>query len=252
MKSYAKVNVFLKITGTRDNYHEIASRFILVKNIFDNIEFVKQSNRRFTIDGNFECSTEENTIYKVYKELSYKFPAIEDFFKSHTVEVEKNIPTSAGLGGGSSNAATFLLMINEHLNLGLNRDELSTIGAKVGADIPFFIYGYSSANVRGIGEIVEPYDEIPIDIELITTDVECNTAKVFKTFRDDFFSITPLDEIEQLFEVDSKQLLKTLKPTEANDLYESAMFLCPTLKNIGNSELFLSGSGSTFFKMVSS
>jgi len=250
MKSYAKVNIFLKITGTRDNYHEIASRFILVKNLFDTIEFIKQTNKSFTIDGNFECSTKDNTIYKVYTELSKQFPSIEDFFKTHSVKVEKNIPSSAGLGGGSSNAATFLLMINKHLNLGLTKDELSEIGAKIGADIPFFIYGYSSANVRGIGEIVEQYDELPIYIELIRTDIECNTAKVFKAFREDFFSITPLDEIEQLFEIDSGQLLKTLKPTEANDLYESAMFLCQNLKSIKDDDLFLSGSGSTFFKMV--
>jgi len=250
MKSYAKVNIFLKITGTRDNYHEIASRFVLIKNIFDTIEFVKKTNKNFTIDGNFECDTEENTIYKAYIELSKKFPTVKNFFQSHSVKVEKNIPTSAGLGGGSSNAATFLLMTNEHLNLELSEDELSKLGAKIGADVPFFIYGYSSANVRGIGEIVEKYDELPIDIKLITTDIECNTAKVFQTFRDDFFSITPLDEIEQLFEIDSEQLLKTLKPIEANDLYESAMFLCPSLKNIKSDELFLSGSGSTFFKVI--
>jgi len=250
MKSYAKVNIFLKITGTRDNYHEIASRFVLVNKIFDSIDFIESSSSIFTIDGNFECSTKQNTIYKAYKELSNEFPSVEEFFMSHKVKVEKNIPTSAGLGGGSSNAATFLLMTNEELNLGLSKNELADIGLKVGADVPFFIYGYNSANVRGIGEIVEAYDENILDLELITTDIKCDTAKVFKTFRNDFFCVTPLDEIEQLFEIDSEDLLQKLKPVEANDLYESAIFLCPTLKDLAKEELFLSGSGSTFFKMI--
>ena len=250
MNSYAKVNIFLKITGTRDNYHELASRFVLIKTIHDKIEFVKSSNKTFTIKGNFECVLEQNTIYKAYKELANLFPEVKSYFDAHIIEVEKNIPTHAGLGGGSSNAATFLLMTNKELSLNLSKKELAQIGLKVGADVPFFIYGYKSANVKGIGEVVEEFDEKDIDLEILPTGIECSTAKVFQKFRSDFFKITAIENIEALFETDSLTLLKTLKPVNANDLLEPALSLCPTLEESKKENYFLSGSGSTFFRLV--
>ena len=62
-KSYAKVNIFLKIVGKRDNYHELVSRFVRVKNLFDMITFEKGDFEDFTLEGDFGCTTQQNTIY---------------------------------------------------------------------------------------------------------------------------------------------------------------------------------------------
>ena len=125
-KSYAKVNIFLKIADKRDNYHELVSRFVRVHNLYDLMSFVKTSRKAFDIIGDFGCKMETNTVYKAYK-LIEKFNGVTEFFKNYSVKIEKNIPEFAGLGGGSSNAATFLIMVNKYCNLNLSKDELCQI-----------------------------------------------------------------------------------------------------------------------------
>ena len=186
MKAYAKVNIFLKITGIRGNYHEIASRFMLVKNLYDTLTFEKGDFASPTIEGRFSCATESNIIYKIYLKTLEHLPnnsELKDFFKNYKVVVEKSIPEFAGLGGGSSDAATFLKMLNSELSLDLSLDTMSKIGANVGADIPFFIYGYESANVTGIGEIVEKYNEEVLNLNVITPQIACDTKEIYINFR---------------------------------------------------------------------
>ena len=186
-KSYAKVNIFLKIAGKRDNYHELVSRFVLVKNLFDTISFEKKNCKEFTLEGDFGCTTQQNTIYKAYQKLVQIDKKVEDYFKNHKVIVDKNIPEFAGLGGGSSNCATFINMVNDICDLKLSKDELSQIGATIGADVPFFIYEYNSANVTGIGEIVEKFEEDELSIKTITPKIMCNTGAIFTAFRKDYY-----------------------------------------------------------------
>ncbi len=135
-KSYAKVNIFLKIVGLRDNYHLLASRFMLVKNLFDEISFIKKDVESFTLEGDFSCLLEKNTVYKAYKELE-KYSEVKNFFQKNIVIIDKKIPEFAGLGGGSSNCATFLNMVNQACNLNLSKEELAKIGSNIGADVPF-------------------------------------------------------------------------------------------------------------------
>ncbi len=248
-KSYAKVNIFLKIAGRRDNYHEIVSRFVRVHNLYDVVRFEKGTFEEFTLEGDFGCETQKNTIYKAYLELYSMFKNLKEIFKNYKVVVEKNIPEFAGLGGGSSNCATFMLMVNELANLKLSRDELATIGAKVGADVPFFIYEYDSANVTGIGEVVEKFDEEVLNIETFTPKIECNTGAIFTKFRDEFYKEISKEEAKKLLCMKSKDILKTLSIEEANDLYAPALSVYPELKNYENGKNFFSGSGSSFFQL---
>ncbi|MCK4738256.1 MAG: 4-(cytidine 5'-diphospho)-2-C-methyl-D-erythritol kinase, partial [Sulfurimonas sp.] len=167
-KAYAKVNIFLKITGIRGNYHEIISRFMRVRSLYDELSFVAKEVKEFKIIGNFSCTTEQNTIYKAYTALietlnESETESLKNLMSKYAVHVDKNIPAFAGLGGGSSDAATYLKMCNEVLHLGLSQNELATVGLKVGADVPFFIYGFDSANVGGIGEVVEEFKEPLLD-----------------------------------------------------------------------------------------
>lgn len=251
-KAYAKVNIFLKITGKRGDYHEILSRFVLVNDLYDTLTFVPKDNEDFVILGDFNCETGQNTIYKAFKSLleATGSESLKRLMQSHGVNVDKKIPSFAGLGGGSSDAATYLLMCNEVLHLGLSRDELATIGAKVGADVPFFVYGYQSANVSGIGEIVEPFNETSLAIKTMTPKIEISTPKVYQAFREHFYTEISLDEQIRLAHLPSLDALKEMSPEEANDLFKPALLLYPKLEEQHKKGWFFSGSGSSFFTVV--
>ena len=247
-KSYAKVNIFLKIADKRENYHELVSRFVRVHNLYDEISFIKTNNKAFNIIGNFTCNLETNTVYRAYK-LIEKYKGVEEFFNLYSVKIEKKIPEFAGLGGGSSNAATFLIMVNKFCNLNLTKDELSGIAVKVGADVPFFVYEYDSANVTGIGEFVEKFDEECLDIDTITPDIKCNTGDIFKIFRNFFYKQISKDEASRLLQMKSLDILNELNIKEANDLYEPAISVYPKLEEYAQNSWYFSGSGSSFFKV---
>jgi len=255
-KAFAKVNIFLKITGTRGNYHEIVSRFMRVENLYDELEFVKKEEtsaraNEFKIIGDFTCTTEQNTIFKAYFALkeATKSQKLEELMHTYAIKVTKNIPAFAGLGGGSSDAATYLKMCNHSLNLGLSLNELATIGLKVGADVPFFVYGYDSANVSGIGEVVEEFKEPLLEIETYTPKIEISTPKVYTIYREDFFN--PIDgfEKEKLKKMSSLESLQQMSADEANDLFKPALQEYKELKNHFRAGYFFSGSGSSFFKV---
>ena len=254
-KSFAKVNIFLKITGLEEFdgkiLHTLNSRFMLVKSLFDEIEFVPCKCDTFTIEG-MNIPKEQNIIYKAYKELNIATGDLDiiEFFYNHKVVVKKNIPLGAGLGGGSSNAATFINMVNEACNLKRNKDELAKIGAKVGADVPFFIYGYESANVSGFGDTIEAFDEEPLELEIITPNIHCNTAKVYQAFDECCLKEVSKNAGASLMLNSSKDILNSIKdPSKLNDLYIPALNLCPTLKEYAKEGNYLSGSGSSFFRV---
>ena len=247
-KSYAKVNIFLKISDKRDSYHELVSRFVRVHSLYDTVSFIKSSRKVFDIIGSFGCNLETNTVYKAYKLLE-KYDGVEEFFKNYSVKIEKNIPEFAGLGGGSSNAATFLIMTNKYCNLDLSKDELCKIAVNIGADVPFFVYEYDSANVTGIGEIVEKFDEEILNIETITPKIKCNTGEIFKVFREKFYKQISNEDANKLLKMESTEILNNFDIKEANDLFEPAISVYSELKNYVKKDWYFSGSGSSFFKV---
>lgn len=252
-KSYAKVNIFLKIAGKRDNYHELVSRFVRVKNLFDTITFEKGDFKEFILEGDFGCTTQQNTIYKAYLKLSAISYKVEELFMSYKVIVDKHIPEFAGLGGGSSNCATFMLMVNEMCSLGLSKDILSEIAVTIGADVPFFIYEYDSANVTGIGEIVKPFDEEVLDIKTFTPKVACNTRLIFKSFRENHYKEISMEDSKKLLKMKSKDIYNSMSKNEANDLYQPALENYSELipKNYSLPiNCYFSGSGSSFFYIM--
>ncbi len=255
-KAYAKVNIFLKITGKRGDYHEIVSRFMRVQNLYDELSFISKEKidakaNEFKIIGDFSCETQQNTIYKAYFALksATNSDALEKLMQTHAVKVDKNIPAFAGLGGGSSDAATYLKMCNEVLHLGLSINELAHIGLQVGADVPFFIYGFNSANVSGVGEIVEEFDEELLDFEVFTPDVKISTPKVYTTYRESFYD--PIDgfETQRLKKMNSIDILNEMTADEANDLFEPALLEYKELKEHYKHGYYFSGSGSSFFRV---
>ncbi len=250
-RAYAKVNIFLKITGKRDNYHEIVSRFMRVNTLYDELSFVSKNSKGFEIIGEFSCETEQNTIYKAYSALKETTgsDSLEKLMDKYAVDVKKSIPAFAGLGGGSSDAATYLKMCNEVLHLGLSLNELASIGLRVGADVPFFIYGFDSANVSGIGEVVEEFKEDILEFDVYTPDVKISTPKVYQVYRENFYE--PIDgfKADELKKKSSLQILKDMGADEANDLFKPALQEYKELKESYRHGWHFSGSGSSFFKL---
>ena len=252
IKAHAKVNIFLKITGHKEGYHTLLSRFMRVDGLYDTIEFIPCECDTFTIEGCGDIPLESNTIYKAYKALCdyTEDQEISDYFRQNKVVVTKRIPSQAGLGGGSSDAAAFLRLAKEVCNLVLTTDELSQIGSTIGADLPFFIHNYPSANVSGFGQIVEAYDEKTLPLELYTPDIGCDTTEVYKTFKKHLLQDIPLGDFKGWEKLDSKTLLERINdPIRLNDLYNAALIAYPELKEVAKEGWFFSGSGSTFFRV---
>jgi 4-diphosphocytidyl-2-C-methyl-D-erythritol kinase len=226
-----------------------------IDSLYDELSFVaKDENGDFKIIGDFSCSTEQNTIYKAYKALlefldENSALLLKNLMGKYAVRVTKNIPAFAGLGGGSSDAATYLHMCNEVLHLGLSLNELSLIGIKVGADVPFFIYGYDSANVSGIGEIVQEFKEDLLELEIFTPKIEISTPKVYSSYRENFYS--PIDgfKAEDLKKTPSLEIVTKMSADEANDLFKPALHEYKDLKNYYKQGYYFSGSGSSFFRV---
>lgn len=251
IKAHAKVNIFLKITGHEDGYHTLLSRFMRVNNLYDTIEFVPCECDSFTIEGCESVPLESNTIYKAYKALNEHTGDLDilNFFYKHKVVVTKRIPSQAGLGGGSSDGAAFMRLVKEVCNLMLSTDELAKIGSTIGADFPFFIYDYPSANVSGFGQIVERFEEESLALELYTPNIGCETALVYKTFKEKLFENISLCSFLGWDRIDSRTLLEMIgDPVILNDLYAAARIAYPELEEAAKEGWFFSGSGSTFFR----
>ena len=145
--SPAKLNLFLHITGRRDDgYHELQTIFQLI-DLSDWLEFTQTDDLQISIDGLNSVDLEQNLIYKATQIL-------KTYAKQPTglkITIEKNIPMGAGLGGGSSDAATTLIVVNQLWQCGLSIEQLAELGVKLGADVPIFVYG-RNAWAEGIGE----------------------------------------------------------------------------------------------------
>ena len=150
--SPAKINLFLHINSKReDGYHNLQSIFQLL-DYCDELSFnIRQDGVIARTSGNEDVPQDQDLIIRAAKALqtatSTKLGA--------DISVVKNIPAGGGLGGGSSNAATTLIALNQLWNTGYSKQKLSTIGLALGADVPIFIAG-QSAWAEGVGEILTP------------------------------------------------------------------------------------------------
>ena len=253
IQAHAKVNIFLKITGHENGYHTLLSRFMRVETLYDTIDFIPCQCDTFTIEGCDDIPLESNTIYKAYKALNAYTGDLDilNFFYTHKVVVTKRIPSQAGLGGGSSDAAAFMRLTKEVCNLMIDTETLAEIGSSIGADLPFFIYNYPSANVSGFGEIVEPFEETPLSLELYTPDIQCDTTLVYHTFKEYFLNDITSCSFLGWERLDSQTILETINdPFFLNDLYPAARLAYPGLEQVAPKGWFFSGSGSTFFNYI--
>lgn len=258
--SYAKINLFLKIVGKTcingTKYHLLQSRFMRVKSLYDTLTFY-WGMPAFKVVGTFDCAMEQNTIYKAYCALlPYLTESQRETLEHLQVGVDKKIPSGGGLGGGSSNAACFLQVVSQKLQLDLDRQTLMEIGAQVGSDVPFFLSGLEIANVEGRGERVEScpngkesQDFAPFEVEIIMPKLHCNTAKVFQKYSDSFYDEARILQTKKQnwLQMSNEEILNK-KSLENNDLLAPVLALYPELESYCKKNLFLSGSGSCFWR----
>ncbi len=255
IKSHAKINLGLYITGKRSNgYHELCSAFLPIE-LHDKIEIKKADKFSIIATGPFGkiCPTDErNTMFKAYSKLNV--PPVQ-------INIEKNIPSEAGLGGGSSNAAMVLKGLNELYDLRLNSTELKSIGSEIGADVPFFI-DEEPALVEGIGELINPFElKRNYWILLIKPLKGLSTADVYKQFT---LSLTLKNSNVKHTEHLRKLCFQGLKEAEElkslyNDLESISVKILPEISAIraylaALSPLvtMMSGSGSSVFDVFDS
>lgn len=154
VKSPAKLNLFLHITGRRkDGYHNLQTLFQFV-DFFDDLEFERLESQQIILKADIPgLEPGENLIEKA-----------AGLLQQHTqtqlgakITLHKRLPTGGGMGGGSSNAASTLVALNHLWGTGLSPQELTTLGLQLGADVPIFIHGHS-AMASGVGEKLESVD----------------------------------------------------------------------------------------------
>ena len=175
LPSPAKLNLFLHITGRRaDGYHSLQTIFQLL-DYGDSLTFTLNQSGDISLSPAMDTvAAEDNLIVRAARLLQ----SAAGCTQGCDIVIDKQIPMGAGLGGGSSNAATALVGLNQLWQSGLSSDELADLGTQLGADVPVFVRG-NTAFAEGIGELLTAV-ELPEQWYLvITPDVQVSTAEIF-------------------------------------------------------------------------
>ena len=171
----AKLNFFLHVTGRRaDGYHTLESLFVPI-DLADTVEVASRDDDRIARLADVPGVREENDLSLRAARALRQAAGVS---RGASIRLVKRIPQGAGLGGGSSDAASVLLGLNRLWSLGLARPALISIGATLGADVPFFL-GEGPALVRGIGERLTPMSVPAFWVALAMPAVQVPTASIF-------------------------------------------------------------------------
>ena len=248
----AKINLALEILGRRpDGFHEIAS-VIQAVGLYDELRVAPAATLRFTCDRS-TLAGPDNLVLRAAR-------ALQDTTgcqRGAALRLCKGIPVAAGLGGGSSDAATALVALNRHWRLGLPLAELSRIGATLGSDIPFFLAG-PTAFVSGRGERVEQLLSPPPGwVVLVRPRQPLSTAAVYGALRPDGYSDGR--RARRLATALRRGHVPDWGTVLTNGLAATAAHLCPAITTIrrrlhdaGACYVQVSGSGPTVFALCAS
>lgn len=254
----AKINLGLNITEKRaDGYHNLETVFFPIP-ICDALE-IKTMDERFPsnvacdlkVTGNNVCCNEnDNLIVKAYNMIAADF----DIPRVHA-HLYKNIPSEAGLGGGSSDAAYMIRLLDQRFRINIGNAEMEKYAARLGADCPFFITAEPSY-AEGIGEILSPVNITDNNLEgyclvVVKPQIAVSTKEAFS-------NITPRKPLMCCREIVA-QPIETWKDALCNDFEESVFGIYPQLNDIKNRIYTLgaayaqmSGSGSSLFGIFKS
>ena len=237
----AKLNLFLHITGQRsDGYHLLQSVFMLI-DWCDTLHFESRTDGKISREDLTTTLPADDLIVRAARALK---TASNSPLGVH-IGIEKRIPAQAGMGGGSSDAASTLLALNRLWKLNYSLEKLTQIGLQLGADVPFFLGGHN-AWVEGIGEKITPINLPPGRFLVVKPAEGLDTKLIFS---------------DPLLKGDSKPAIITGFAADAfdfghNDLQSVAQRLCPSinqalhwLESLGLNAR-MTGSGSAVFAHV--
>lgn len=174
--SPAKLNLFLYITGKRpDGYHELQTLFQFL-DFCDELTIEVLPTSDIVLLNEVEgVPAEQNLIYRAAKLLQEKTACKQ----GASISIQKRLPMGAGLGGGSSNAATVLVALNHLWQTGLSFEQLAELGLSLGADVPIFVRGFA-AFAEGVGEKLTPCDVAEKWYLVLKPQVSISTALIFQ------------------------------------------------------------------------
>ena len=252
-KSPCKINLFLDIKSKReDGYHFIESLFHTI-DLFDIIKIEESKEFKISTSGKYKLNDneEDNIVAKIF----YHFKNEIELKKNYKINIEKNIPTGAGLGGGSSDAATMIKFFLEELNI-KPYNELIESFSKFGADIPFFIKGGLSW-VAGIGEKIYSFNfTLPYKIILIYPNINVSTKLAYSKFTENDFNKSDIFYIKNLLEKNGKINFNDLYSHTYNIFEKNVFNIEPKIKeykekaeNEIKRKICMSGSGSSLFAL---
>ncbi len=256
-RPHAKVNLTLEVVSRRsDGYHELRSIFLRV-GLSDRLSLSPggaDGADSLTITG-LPGAPQRNNL--VTRALDVVRARAEIPLPTLDVRLDKQIPAAAGLGGGSSDAASAVKLAQACWGVGLSKEEELALGLELGSDVPFFLSGATAALVEGYGErVANLTDDFSAGMLLVTPPVEVSTARVFDRY-DDLAAEAPSRPTDEIDLVELPSMGNRLR--DANDLWPATSSLEPSL--VGLRDLLetttevpwlLSGSGPTMFALYPS
>ena len=233
LPSPAKINLFLHITGQRsDGYHNLQTLFQLL-DFGDKLVFRSNRSGNIKINGNIDGVDEKNNLIFHAATLLQKSTGCDP---GCTIDLTKNLPMGAGLGGGSSNAATTLVGLNALWKCGLTANQLSDLGKTLGADVPVFVHG-ESAFAEGIGDILTPLTLPQRWFLVITPNCHVSTREIFSnpqlTRNSSPIKIRALSGVE--YRNDCQDVVSKLYPAVGTVLQWVENFSAPLMTGTGAS-----------------
>lgn len=252
VKAPAKINLSLDALKRReDGYHEVEMIMTTV-DLADRIDITERDDDKIVIDVSegFVPNDHRNLAYQAAHLIKKTF----NIKKGVSIYITKRIPVAAGLAGGSSDAAATLKGLNELWNLNLSTEELAQLGAKIGSDVSFCVYG-GTAYVKGRGEIIEPISSPPpCWVILAKPPIGVSTADVYRRLN--------LNEIEHanteaMIRAIEEKNFKSICEHLHNVLESVTLNVYPEVRKIkeqmirfGADGVLMSGSGPTVFGLV--
>ena len=248
--SPAKINLFLQITGKRQNgYHDLFTLMCCIS-LYDTVSLSFGAKYTTVSCSDPEVPEDESNLAVRAANLFFKTVHKNEGVK---IGLDKQIPIAAGLGGGSSNAASVLLGLNRYYGQPLPQDKLISIGLSIGADIPFFIFR-KPATASGIGEKLEAYEGLkPFQILLVCPKFAVSTKEIYKNLN---LKLTKCNK--KLKYTIFKKKIFDIEKHLCNDLEEVTASICPDVNKAKEALLrhgamgaLMSGSGPAVFGIFS-
>lgn len=252
VKAPAKINLSLDVLHKRpDGYHEVKMVMTTI-DLADRIELIPQKDDTIQIisQNRFVPDDHRNLAYQAAKLLKDTFAIKQGI----AISITKNIPVAAGLAGGSSDAAATLRGLNKLWNLGLTLDELAELGAQIGSDVSFCVYG-GTAIATGRGEKITPIPSPPpCWVILAKPAIGVSTAEVYRNLKVDEIQHP---DVDGMIEAIQRQDYAAICKLVGNVLEEVTLKMHPEvahikeqMKRFGADAVLMSGSGPTVFGLV--